>query len=441
MSFLLLMYLTSANAQEPEISPEQTRQARLQALEVLINRQQFEQAFTLASKMKETEEGNAQFDFNYGMAAIETGNFDQALFAFERLLFMDPRNPRYRLELARTHFYLRNLTRSEVEFKKVLALNPPLAVQQNVQQFLDEIANLYRRVQPEFYATIDLGGGYDSNINSATSERELPSEELIFPVDIVLNDASRETGSAFWSTLLNFAYVSPISKTQSWDVRALYNKRANSEIPDYDLDTIIAEGGYGFFTGPVKWRTAGRYQTVQLDGEDFVDTLSVLGSANWRQKSGASYGIGFNYGQTSYDISSDNDITQTQFKLTYQTAPKRSSWLFSLIFGDDAADKSINNYNGKSYQGASVQNQTLYSQRSSYYWMASITAGKHDAINSALYTKLRKDTNLSTMFGWRYYFTSSFSFRNDYSYSYQDSTLEANTYSRAKVEVGINYRF
>lgn len=418
-----------------------TTKKQLEALDVLIKRRQYQQAFSLSSRLVEEFEGDAKFDFQYGMAAVETGHYDDALFAFERLVFTFPNQPRYRLELARTHFYLRNLIRAEIEFKKILKQNPPTPVKNNVKIFLDKIVELNRMVEPKLFLTVDLGGGYDSNINSATSERELPQEELVFPVDIVLNDESRETGSSYWSTLINFGYLSPISKTSSYDIRAVYSKRANTEVTTYDLDTAMLEGGYGFYTGPVKWRGAGRYQLINLDGESFLNTASAIGQATWLFKTGANLNFAFNYGMSSYDANANGDMSQQQFNITYSSIPKKDNWFFTFIFGSDEADSALNKFNGKSYQGFTYYSSTLLGQRASRYWMANVLSSEYNAINTSLYTKLRKDTSINAGLGWRYSFNSHLSVRNDYSVSISDSTLEANTYNRFKAELGITYSF
>ena len=425
----------------PSLTPEQTEQARMGALKVLLKRQQYPQAFELASRMLETNEGLPSFDFMYGMAAVETAHYDQALFAFERLVLTFPNQPRYRLELARTHFYLRNLVRAEVEFNNVLKQNPPDPVEKNVKIFLERIAELKRSVESKFMVAIDIGGGYDSNINSATSEDELPKEELIFPVDITLDDASRETGSAYWSALAHLMYVAPLTKTSAFDIRGVVSTRSHSETSIYDLTTAMLEGGYSFYTGPVKWRGAGRYQYVQLDTEELLNSQSLIGQANWILKKGASVGFGVNYGMSQYPANDDGDITQQQFNISYASAPEKHSWKLTLIFGSDSADEAVNEHNGKTYQGFTYQSTTLMSQRSSRYWMVNVLSSEYDAINSSLYTKLRKDQNATFGLGWRYSFSSHFSFRNDYSFSYNDSTLQASTYKKAKAEIGITYQF
>lgn len=430
-----------AETEKPALSAQQTEQARMEALAVLIKRQQYQQAFDLASRMLEDNEGLPKFDFQYGMAAVESGYYDQALFAFERLVLGFPNQPRYRLELARTHFYLRNLIRAEVEFNNVLKQKPPVPVRKNVMLFMDRINDLKRSVESKFVFVLDAGGGYDSNINSATSEKELPKEELIFPVDIALDDESRETGSAYWSALANMAYIQPLTKTSAFDLRLVASNRNNSETPIYDLTTAMAELGYSFFTGPVKWRGAGRYQHVQLDGEELLNSQSFIGQGNWILNKGASIGFGVNYGISNYPEDDDGDITQQQFNLSYASAPKKDNWKLTLIFGSDSADESSNKHNGKTYQGFTYQSTSLMSQRTSRYWLLSVLSNEYDAINSILYSKLRKDQNATFGIGWRYSFNSHFSVRNDYSFTHNDSTLEANTYQRGKVEVGLSYRF
>ncbi len=194
--WLLLTAVFVLNSHAPQASESSVQEtAGLEALDVLIKRRQFPQAYVLADRLAEDNEGESSFDFQYGLAALETAHYDQALFAFERLVLIQGDQPRYRLELARTHFFLRNLERAQIEFQRVLKQHPPKEVQQNVQDFLRKIVQLQRSVEPKFNATFDMAAGFDSNINSATDEEFLPKDELVFPVDIRLSSDSRETES------------------------------------------------------------------------------------------------------------------------------------------------------------------------------------------------------------------------------------------------------
>ena len=433
---------SALNNNSTKISQKRTTLARLEALDVLMKRNQFPQAFELADRLVEEFEGDPDFDFKYGMAAIETQHYDQALFAFERLVIGFPDQPRYRLELARTHFYLRNLIRAEIEFHKVLKQKPPEPVVQNVEKFLEQIADLQRSVQPRFMFALDMAGGYDSNINSASDEDVSLPEDSGLDLPIIFKDEAKETASSYWSTLINLGYLSPLSKTTSYDLRLIYSKRANSEIEIYDFDTAMAEAGYSFYTGPIRWRGAGRYQFVQLNGEDFLDVISFQAQSYWRLRSGFTYGFSMNYGDAVYAKDDDADLTQQQYSLSFSSAPKKTSWVLTLLFGDDEpADKIDNEHSGKSYQGVSYRSTTLWGSRGSRYWSLALNSAEYDAEGPTYPSTVRKDQSINYGYGWRYAFTSSFSIRNDYGLSYSDSEIDIYTYKRAKVEFGLTYSF
>ena len=433
---------TSAlNSTRAEISQKKATLARIEALSVLMKRKQFPQAFELADRLVEQFEGDPDFDFKYGMAAIETQHFDEALFAFERLVIGFPDQPRYRLELARTHFYLRNLIRAEIEFHKVLKQKPPEGVVKNVKKFLEQIADLQRTVQPRFMFALDMAAGFDSNINSATNEDNIPKEDTGFSFDTPLDDENQETSSSYWTTLLYVNYLSPLSKTSSYDIRAIYSKRANAEIEIYDLDTAMAELGYSFYTGPIQWRGAGQYQIVQLDGSEFLNATSFQAQGYWRLRSGFTYGLSMNYGKATYTDDPNGDLTQQQVNLSFASAPKRNSWTLSLVFGSEEAEEDINKHNGKTYQGFNYRSTTLWGSRGNRYWLLGITSSEHDKPNPFFPNTLRKDQSITYGYGWRYAFSSSFSIRNDYGLSYTDSELDIYTYKRAKVEFGLTYSF
>jgi len=441
---LMVALVINVHAQGTKELPSEPTAVSLEALDVLIKHRKFEQAFVLADRLVESHEGDATFDFQYGLAAVETAHYDQALFAFERLVLSAGSQPRYRLELARTHFFLHNLERAQIEFQRVLDQHPPKEVQQNVQDFLKKIIQLQRSVEPKFNVTIDLASGFDSNINSATDKEFLPKDELVFPVDIRLSKDSRETQSAYVSTLFNVAYLRPISNATSFDVRAVGSSRLNTEVDTYDLATILVEGGFSFYnrySGPVKWRGAGRYQNVQLNGESFLNISSVLGQAFYEHGSGIHLSAGLSLGKHTFSNNGDGDLNQTVINVSASSSPQKHSWVVALQFGQDEADKSINEFSGRSYQGLTLQSSHLWGARRSYYFLLGVMTTQYDAINIALYSELREDTAINAGFGWRHAFNKNVSIRNDFSWNSADSTLQANSYDRFKSELGVSYRF
>ena len=140
----------------------------------LVSVEQYQQAYDIG--FVNLEEwgggGDTEFDFIYGLAALESGNANEAVYALERVTATSTDSTlrsRIRLELARAYFVTNNLTASENLFNAVVAENPPVNVQQNVQAFLQLIEARKNAQSPTFNWTIACVIGSDSNANSATS--------------------------------------------------------------------------------------------------------------------------------------------------------------------------------------------------------------------------------------------------------------------------------
>lgn len=90
----------------------------------LVNSGQYQQAFDMGTANLEEWEGDPEFDFAYGLAALESGNPNEAVFALERVAATSTDGvlrERSRLELARAYFVTNNLTAAENSEKGHLA--------------------------------------------------------------------------------------------------------------------------------------------------------------------------------------------------------------------------------------------------------------------------------------------------------------------------------
>lgn len=104
------------------------------------------------------------FNFYFGRSAYETGNYETALAAFERVDIMDNTNIQNKLETARTYFMLKMYEDSELLYREVLA-NPniPTNIKTNIELSLAKVSKVQKKSFT--YATVMLDYLYDSNIN------------------------------------------------------------------------------------------------------------------------------------------------------------------------------------------------------------------------------------------------------------------------------------
>lgn len=154
----VLALLIAAGAQPARGAPADEVRA-------LLEQGRSKEAYELASRHPE-ELGKPEFDFYYGIAAVDSGHAGAGVLALERYIVQFPDNDRARLELARAYFVLGELARAREEFETVLRRGPPPEVEATIDRFMDSIRSQETRYRTSASFYVELGGGYDSNVNS-----------------------------------------------------------------------------------------------------------------------------------------------------------------------------------------------------------------------------------------------------------------------------------
>ena len=124
----------------------------------------YKSSYEILSKLYLSNLSDAKLNFYLGRSAYETGRYELALAAYERVQMMDSGNVRNKLEMARTYFMLKMYEESEVAFEEVLD-NPniPQNIRRNLELYLASVKGVQ---QSSFtYATINIDWIYDSNVN------------------------------------------------------------------------------------------------------------------------------------------------------------------------------------------------------------------------------------------------------------------------------------
>jgi tetratricopeptide (TPR) repeat protein len=165
----------------------------------LLNENKPAEAFDLLIVEIDQRSGTPEYDLVLGIAALDSDRPTQAVFAFERVLAVDPDNTRARIELARAYFEMGENEASREEFSYASTQEIPEEVSATIEEYLTAIdARLRVETQQRrigFY--LQASAGYDSNVNSATdsSTVALPAfGNLVFTLD----NSARELDSGFY---------------------------------------------------------------------------------------------------------------------------------------------------------------------------------------------------------------------------------------------------
>ena len=155
---MLFSFSTSYAREEGDINLQYT-----QALKE-YKAKNFNASYKIFSKLYLSKLSDAKLNFYFGRSAYETGHYEMALAAFERVEMLDASNLRNKLEMARTYFMLKMYEDAENAFKEVLA-NPNIP--QNIRTKIEFSLSRVTKVQQHSFthSKVMLNVMYDSNVN------------------------------------------------------------------------------------------------------------------------------------------------------------------------------------------------------------------------------------------------------------------------------------
>jgi len=275
-------------------------------LSALFEKYKRKEAYLYASEHLAAQEGDPYFDYYYGVSAIDSGFASQGVFALERVLLVFPGDPVARLELARGYFVLEEYARSRQEFETVLETDPPDSVKRTAYLYLDRIRIEESRYRTTWSGFVEIGGGYDTNVNSA------PSDDISVP----LTPSSLQQEDNFYNLAGRVKVDHPFAP--GWKVNAIATAVAkkNQDLDAFDTLTGTLQTGLSLISVSSQYNADIVVQEFQLDGKGY------------RQLTGTNFGWKYNITELS------NFTTSLQYaKLDYDIFPILDSQLYTLNLG------------------------------------------------------------------------------------------------------------
>ena len=407
----------------------------------LISQGQFQQAYALGQQNLFDLEGDAEFDFLYGLAALETGRPDEAVFAFERIAYIYPDQQRVKLELARAYFMSNNMAAAEQLFNEVLATNPGPNVSANIEAFLGLIEDRQVAVNSSFTWYVNSNIGSDSNINSATELGVIDT-----PIgDVELGPNGQSIDDDFMDLGAGFTYNYPFDKNHSAYARVNFNQHNNFSTNAFDLDVLAGEAGYAVIRDNVRLSLGGRVQRVDLDDDEFQSSSSILGGWQRNAGDGWSQGITAAYTAVRYDedLNPDNslrDVNQVLLSGNLGKASGRFLHNLSVYYGNENAQRDAGENNAQKFYGIAFSEQFQFKPGHIPYFRISFHKSENKD-TAPVFNVDREDDTFSTSLGWIWQFARNINITTDVTYTDNDSNIDLYAYDRVKYQTGLRYQF
>lgn len=417
-------------------------------LDRLISAGQHQEAYDLGKAGLFDWEGDETFDFLYGLASLEIGESNEAVFALERAATTsedEVLRGRARLELARAYFVTNNLTASENLFNVVLDSNPPANVQQNIEAFLQLIETRQNARESTFSWTLSSSIGSDDNINSATSN-SLIDTPLIGQIE--LNPDGRETDDNFSNSSLAMVYNYPLDRNRSIDARVNLTHLDNFSTDQFDIDSLRGELAYLWGTETNRFRHGVSINQVNLDGDGFQDAVALnsswqrTGSNGWYQTASAAYSqIRFDTG-TGTELNDLRDVDQILLTAGLTKIAGAFTQSLNLYHADEDPENSNGgSHNGRNFTGLAYSVLYRLNAQHTPYLRVSAQDVEHDDEHPVFINTVRSDDNKSATAGWFWQANRKLMVTGDVSYTENSSNIELFDFSRFRFQAGFRYRF
>lgn len=235
-----------------------------------------EEAYALLAHAEDEYIGDPSFDYALGRAALDAGQPARATLAFYRVLAVEPGHAGALIDSGRAYLALGNYQQARETFESLLALDPPLVLRAQIEQYLAQ-ARRGLPAAPAFSGYLAASIGKSSNVNQSPSQSQVFVP--LFGARFDLADQNVAKADRFWSLSGGLDGVVPLD--QSWSIvgGAELLERQNFHESDFDLGGVGGRLGVSLASGAdlvrVQWLSAWNYLGHELNRK--VNGLAVEG--------------------------------------------------------------------------------------------------------------------------------------------------------------------
>jgi len=405
----------------------------------LVEERKAREAYQLLMPLQPERAGEPEYDYLLGIAALDAGDAQQAVFALERVLAVNPNNLQARAEIARAYFLLGEKENARREFKTV---SESRQVPEAARATVDKYLTLLTPRQTFLNAFLEGSVGYDSNVNSATDRGLIAIPALggalgqINPLGIQL--------PAGFAGVAGGASVSHAIHKEWWLLGNLaYAGKFNFDHTQFNTGTVDISAGLRWNRGPNALVALAQGQSFQVDNTQY--RRSFGGTAQWLHNLSPRQQLTV-YGQYAtlrYPDQSPRDSDRAIGGLAYSQAFEGPYLPVAFASGYAGNERDIRD--GFSYLGFKPAGLRLGGQLTLHPTVVGFgsVGYEHRSYNGVqpLFLTTRRDNQYDVTVGLNYVFAPKWTLRPQVAYTRVLSNIELNTYDRTVASVALRRDF
>ncbi|MGR8918467.1 MAG: tetratricopeptide repeat protein [Gammaproteobacteria bacterium] len=436
-SILLVCFTLAAAADEDVVA----------SAKALVDAGRASEAYALLKPLESERSGESDFDYVFGIAALDAGQPLEAVFALERVVDANPDNGPARAELARAYLALGETDDAQDEFDRVKQMDLPPEARQTIERYLSSIDAFHDRTRVRFRPWVQTGFGYDTNVNGAADDEQVP-------IPIFAGQLFNLTGtenSPVWTVGAGTRFTAPLDVDRGLSLFGRIGLDHRLTVDEADFSSLLGNGNLG-----VHWRTGKHQLSVAAEGS-IIKIDGDTGIRGDRESAGIST-------QWQYSPNDTNQLSSfAQFSLVrYPEQRVRDvnrftggvGWghvfadvkgtpiVFGNVFGgfEDAQSNNRGAHFGRDFFGVRAGGSYRIGEKHTVFTAFTYQHSDYDEEEPTFLVK-RDDDFFDVNVGYRFQYDRNWSVSPTITYNNNDSNIVITDYDRFEVMVTVRNDF
>jgi len=401
-------------------------------------------AYALLAPEVTKEAGNPDFDYIFGLAAIDSGRAADAVAAFERVLAVQPNHLQARAELGRAYIALNEPEAARRELDTVQRQPAiPADVRRTLDRYVSALDTSLSGGGTRVGGQLSLSGGYDSNVNNSTSDPRIliPAFAALGFATLSPSAVAQEDGFAQAAGRLSVVHGLSVNQRLIADFTGSY--RVNASQSAFDQGLLGATIGFAHVTpDDGTFTISGQAQAYFVGGDDYRHAFGALGQ--WTVTRGE-YDIGLyaQYLNLTYPTNTPQDANRYALGVTLGrpvSLPWQSYLFASLYGGQEIAENAAFDNLSYSYVGTRLGIEMKPHQRLAVTLAAAVESDQYFA-NEPLFLKARDTFRTDLELGLRYLLRERLSLGLNLTYTNANSNIQLYDYERVATMLTLAHDF
>ncbi len=382
--------------------------------------------------------GNPAYDYLLGLARLDSGDPERAVFALERVLAVEPGHAQARAEIGRAYLQLGERDAGIKELESARKMDVPEEARRTIGNYLNAFGAGPTRLSGYLEASL----GYDSNVNSGVSGSRMAIPAL-GNLEFELSQNGRKLADSFGTLSGGINVAHPLA--QGWFLlgSGAFSQRLNSEHARFDTRNFDGNIGLRYAAGANAFTFGLQAQAFDVKEQRNRDALGLV--AQWQHQLDAQTQISAfgQFVQLRYPDQGFRDADRSIVGLAYAKVLQGGwtpSFYASVYGGGEKEQKSGVPHFGHTPWGIRFGGQLKPSSTMTWFAHASYEHRRYGG-SDPLFLVRRNDNQWDLRLGLNYEPYRYWTISPQISQTRNDSNVAINDYSRTVFSISVRRDF